>query len=1454
MRQGDAVIIGVGTFRDYVPDGKEVPVGTPAWHALEFVEPLVPRVRDALGQLGYRVRCSINPVREELRDALQPADAAAAGGHRVVHVISHGQADPVRMRLDMVPADGRIGRDTDVVNWISDSHAERRPSLFLVDLCGSGVAARLPTSVFQAGEQTYAWVIAASDGREEAYDGRFSRAVADVLEDLARTGLGTDPSWEFVTFRKVARHIGMRLETAEGPAQTVRATLMDPSAPTPELPFFPNPAHPAFAADPVRTRRAALDPPVRDFLEELEPVDARHFTDKPGRHFTGRRSQLRLLAPWLDDPDASRLCVVTGSPGTGKSALLGALLCAAHPQLAEQAAHIRERLPGVCRPALHERLAAVQARQRSLPTVLTALARQLNLAMPDEEWSAQAFMEAVRAMPDPPVLVVDALDEAVNPAQVTEGLLLPLTSACRKDGRPVCRVLLGMRPWERFHQLKARAKATGLFIDLDGSPTDELEEDLAAYLDDVLSYADGYRSGPARPVRELLARTAAARLVCTPQQGQKWGEFLVASVFSSYLVSVPAAQDTKAAADLGASVPVTLPDVFELDLASRRAPETVRALLVAIAHAKGDGIPVELAYPLAQAIRPESDGACLAQILDESMFYVRTNIDTDGTRLYRPFHEGLAEYLRAHPHPHMPGRDPARTRQGAVPAADLVCATLLTSNTNSPQVIWANAAPYLLRHAIEHAVEAGQVDALIASAEFLVHADPHNLVPALRAARTEEALVAAAVYRASVQHHRTAIDVARRMMLALDAARYGATELYHQLTEPLAPSTWQPRWATGGTLHSGLLNTLTDDVPWGVDAVACTSLDGRPVAVTGGTDVRIWDLVNGQPIGQPLTYTPVSRSDGRNSSPAVLALACAVVDGRTICITGSGDTAVRVWDLNAGQLNGQPLAGHTKPVSAVASTVVDGRFIAVTGSRDGTARIWDLMTGQLIGPPLAHTSSVNAVACAELHGRPIAVIGCDDGMVLTWDLTTGEMIGSPIICRIGQVGALACTVLDGRPVVVVNNPRKARIFDLTTGEPINDSLASNSEHFASGAAVACTVLDGHPIAVIGQNKTVQMWDLATLRPIGSPLVGHSTTVSAVACTTVDGLPVAVTGSHAVRVWDLATSRSVGRPREGHADEVQTVACTVLNGQPVAVTGSATDAMIWDLDRASGRPLSGFGRRLSQIVCTVLEDRPVAVGVISGYDELVRVWDLATGETLARLRTDHDGIVAAVACTVLDGRTVAVTAGFDETVRVTDLATGRTLGQLSTGHVDGVISVVCTVLDGRPVAVTGSRDRTVRISDLVTGQLIGQPITGHIDDVDNLACTVLDGRPVAVASSCRQDQTLRVWDLATGQSVNQPLVGHTSEIRALTCTVLEGRPVAVTGSRDRTVRIWDLSTASCEVIPVVLPVNAIAVAPDGALVIGMGNEIAVLEQKKGNGLIPRDGTEAIAMNRREEPRK
>jgi WD40 repeat protein len=164
---------------------------------------------------------------------------------------------------------------------------------------------------------------------------------------------------------------------------------------------------------------------------------------------------------------------------------------------------------------------------------------------------------------------------------------------------------------------------------------------------------------------------------------------------------------------------------------------------------------------------------------------------------------------------------------------------------------------------------------------------------------------------------------------------------------------------------------------------------------------------------------------------------------------------------------------------------------------------------------------------------------------------------------------------------------------------------------------------------------------------------------------------------------------------------------------------------------------------------------------------------------------------------------------------------RALRNTLTGHTGTVSTVACTLLDGRPVAVTGSDDFTVRVWDLATGQP-GPTLIGHSDTVAAVACTLLDGRPVAVTGS--DDFTVRVWDLATGQP-GPTLIGHSDTVAAVACTLLDGRPAAVTASRDHTVRVWDLATGICmDQWPMWDNVNALAVTPTH-LIAAAGWDIA-----------------------------
>jgi WD40 repeat protein len=428
--------------------------------------------------------------------------------------------------------------------------------------------------------------------------------------------------------------------------------------------------------------------------------------------------------------------------------------------------------------------------------------------------------------------------------------------------------------------------------------------------------------------------------------------------------------------------------------------------------------------------------------------------------------------------------------------------------------------------------------------------------------------------------------------------------------------------------------------------------------------------------------------------------------------------------------------------------------------------------------------------------------------------------------HVGWLNVVACTALpDGHPLVVTGSGSNsggsegtdgtARVWDLATGT----QYAALGGHVGGVTAAACTALNGRPIAVTGDsgprngNGTLRVWDLVTGRAIGEPITGHVGAVNAVACTILpNGRAVAVSGDSGIyaqndggmaRVWDLTTGKQLAM-LEGHVGAVHAVTCTILNDRPVAVT-------------------SDVGPRKSI---------PHGQGVINSSMGTVRVWDLATGKLVCEPITGHDGWVNTVACTVLNGHPIIVTGdsghrfGHHGSVRAWDLATGKPVGEPMAGHIGQVMAVACTVLNGRAVAIAGDSgpdfgDGIVRVWDLATGQPVGEPIRSHTGRISAAACTVLDGRPTAITGDSgsyylgqtnRANGTVRVWDLADATRYKS-LPGHTDLVRAVACTVVHDRAVTVTGSGNNsfakgTIRVWDLSSGKPIGAPIISGIDQV----------------------------------------------
>ena len=1405
---------------------------------LPFVSKRSDEMAEALELLGYGLA---NAPDSRDGNALENAirEIVAGEGIVVVYFIGHGGVGSLTSRYYLAGNDATPETLTacgvDICGILD--RVNGRPDgpivLFLLDACQSGRAVRHVMGQDQHDDERRAWVFAAAHPTEPAWTGRFSAALTSVLRGIAAGKVDIDASEKFVNLDLVQKLVQTELDRdTSGMRQMAELSRWPTPQPTP--PFIPNPHLDREAALRRTARHRAIpEAAARALVDEV--ADPEHFrsrafgaTSRPMRLwsgvprcvFTGRASVLEALSAWLSGSrtESGPLRVLTGSPGSGKSAVLGAIVCTSLPALRQTTPEIAARLTGSRRPPSIERMAIVHARNRTDSEIIASVGRQLGLppdmdldGLIDRLTGQLEFEDGAK-----PLVVMDALDEAQRPATVQNGVLLPLIEA------DAVRLLVGTRPWtDQFAPLFDAARngpggELGL-LNLDDVDSATLEADLSDYVGELLAGSRHYED-----LYDLRNGIAAVTARALTEPGRRFGsEFLAAGLFADYLDSLDIRLDNLA--QVGRQVPKDLAKLLEMRLASLSANRPwLRPVLATLARAKGAGMPRSLitaaapAYAASQLPGESDQVAAVSEAINSAIFYLRRAVDDDGTVLYRLFHQALDD--RLHDYPRYPQEPAADQKDDASRLLDHLLIGLQITADHVSERAWDRAVPYLDRHAIEHAADAGRADELLADPEFLVHADAERLIPYLEAATSKPARELVTIYRTSRHVHQHLDAPARRDVLAIDATRWGLPELARRL----ARKPWIPQWSTGSQLSGAFRLQMTPrDGGW-AQAVATAVVDGMPVAVVGSSVGYLWraDLSTGNPIGGPLT----------GHDEAVQAIATAMVHGAPVAVSAGRDGTVRRWDLTVGQPVGDPLSGHHGVIRGIATAVVNGHPVAVSGGDDGTLRLWDMTAGGPIGEPLTgHDAAVTAVATAVIRGRALAVSGGGDGTVRRWDLVTRTPVGDPLTGHINGVSGIATATVDGRPIIISGDGEGiVRRWDLVTGSPVGDPLIGRTKKVFG---IATAVVDGRPVAVTGGLARVGCWDLAAGQQLNPPLIGHRGWVWAVTTAVVDGRPVAVSaGSDGnVRRWDLTSSSQVGDPAWRNDYHIDTLATAVVDGRWMLVSSAGHWLQRWDLATGHpiGNPLTGHDSSVEAIATIVVNGRPIAV--TGGLDGTVRRWDLATGNAIGDPLVGHTSVasgvadVSAVATAVVNGHAVAITAGVaTNELLIWDLASGEQLNSLR----GSAWAVATIIVGGRPVAVTAYAH--LQRWDLATGTKIGSPLNGDEGLVQAVATAVVDGQPIAVTGD--SNGIVQRWDLAKGTPVGTPSAGHSGTIYAVTTAVTDGCPVAYSCGADGIMQRWDLVTGAPIGRPLTLPAPAGAVTVNdvGLLILAMDRDISVVQ--------------------------
>jgi WD40 repeat protein len=1258
----------------------------------------------------------------------------------------------------------------------------------VIDSCfafrvGTTLADRLNRVVGRTPEARFA-MLTSVDALDEAEAGVFTSALVAVLRE------GPSQKWwsvrdRFIDFDRLLQKLEDHLaEHAPG----VGAPMQNTGGRRPGQ-CFPNPLY-------VETSIAeGLD--EAHFLPKARGIEA----SETGWFFTGRTTALRRISTWLRTARQG-IFVVTGSAGTGKSAVLGRVITLSVPAYRKQA-HAAGVLDGAEEGTVPDEgdvQVAFHARERRVEELLAFLAEQLDVI--DAREAADLYeplAHQAAGLSHGFTIVVDGLDEAFggHARRMVDEVLIPLGT------RPGVKILVGTRPgvkdWSPAGQLSESV------VDLDQEP--ETEADIRDYAYRRLTAPSSSYAGFPEVANRIAAAVTDASMTTSPLAEPRVGSFLVARVITKMLTTSPPLDITQAGWEQ--TLPKGLEEAFHEDLAAygrRHTPAievTIRDLLRTLAWDEGQGVPRRLIPAMALAVTGRNyTYDDVTTLLREAAGHI-SEAEAAGWALYRLYHERFREVLRADT-PELASEVHARI-------ADQLLAA-------GRELGWADADPYLQRVLPRHAAFGRRLDVLLAEDGYLEIADPDALLPLLPLGGGGSTGSSARTYRRAVHGLRGLRPVERA--LALDIAALAGSE-----GDRRPHDEFRVRWRRGPQVSH--LQELVGHRHT-VSAVAFGEVDGQPVVVSGGRDetVRLWDARTGQPRGEPL----------RGHQGEVRALSFGEVDGQPVVASGGQDRIVRLWDARTGQLLGEPLRGHETSVDAVAFGHVDGQPVVASGGQD-TVRFWDARTGQLLGEPLrGHQGEVRALSFGEVDGQPVVASGGQDRIVRLWDARTGQLLGEPLRGHETSVDAVAFGHVDGQPVVASGGQDTVRFWDARTGQPRGEPPRGRELYVK---ALAFGEVDGHPVVASGgQDRIVRLWDARTGQLLGEPLRGHETWVDAVALGHVDGQPVVVSGSRdkTVRIWDPRTGLPPGQPLPGHGATVTSVAFGEVDGHPVVVSGSAdTTVRLWDAGTGMPRgELLGSHDPLAPVTSVAfgeIDGQPV---VVSGGQNKVRLWDARTGLPRGEpLPGRHRSEVMAVALGEVDGQLVIASGGRDDTVRLWDARTGLPRGVLLR-HGGWVMTLSFGDVDRQPVVASGGQD-TVRLWDARTGLRRGEPLRGHQGWVRAVALGEIDAQPVVVSGG--QDGTVRLWDARTGLRRGEPLRGHEGEIRAVALGQVDDQPVVISGGEDRTVRLWDARTGNpTAVLPVLSPVGSVATVR-GGLVAGVGSSVLVVDVR-GLELSPR----------------
>lgn len=997
---------------------------------------------------------------------------------------------------------------------------------------------------------------------------------------------------------------------------------------------------------PTLTTAVDFYPDLRDVLAEVPESELERLARsglgsdllETGGHFVGRVTERSKVATWMETHHTG-MFVLTGEPGSGKSALLANLMLHAVPSLhlaLEQAPHLGAGwVGGRPVPPVDGALLMTGA---ATTDVVTRLARIAEIELPanlrpSERATALVQMLAERGLPL--TLFADALDEAQDPAEIA-ALLVRLTELAG------VRIVLATRARSGLDGVE------GSLLEQLRSPDGDLtvltlHGDRAASLEFTAARLQAAGSGVPAEDLDMALADVAGRLPVRPGADAGW-DFLHVRLLITELLATPDLLFSAFAGERRRMMALDRPTLF-LRAMERLASTHPRAesLLLALACAQGRGLPRadRIWATVAGVLTPgyKFTEADIDQVLRAAGPYIMLDAEEDRS-VFRLAHRTFTDELLA--------RLDRQTRTAVLEAL-----VELTREAADP-------APYLRRHLSGHAAALGRQgwSAFGVAPDVLDRLDLDTLLADSWRSSADDLPPSVLGVRRTAHLALAGAEEDRCGYRQLGAAREAGH--YSSIIEAVAGAAWQVTRAR--LVHHPSHQTNAPGPPVPVRSLAvCTVADGTVVIAFGNDHgrIRLWNPWRGSTVevthdtdrgGEILGLAALDgarglmlASVGPGQSTRLWPLAddrvpselaehdggtgcvievCPTDDGTLLLAVGTTRGRLRLVTPDGATLQSAPkqLKGHAGRITGLATIGGARGRVLLSVSVDRSLRLWGLPYGWR-GAKAFWRTPLQSVAVAEQAG--LILTGDAEGVVTVWNRDNLEPIRW-FHAHDGAIHALALVPDESGRIILASGgaDRRVRFWDAAAAVPSGSDLT------------------GHDDVVT---------DLVTLRsPDGSPLVASCSRDGKVKIwtpTAVTAQPPSVTRlSGASRQesperWDLATSDgravTLTRTHSGHlscrlADgpavalpwgAARSRCAAVITGESAVVVATSNSDVIhtWHADTGAeaGPPLHGHQDWVRALLALKLEDG-LSVLVSGGVDGRVCIWDPWSGDLRHRI--------------------------------------------------------------------------------------------------------------------------------------------------------------------------------------------------------------------------------------------